>query len=177
MEYVVVSVAAHFGYAHVLHFLLGVALGREIIYHIVVAHRVAEAEPSDDVVGQSAPGYVFPCLCRDRQRQIVVIAAGGVAHQVVVTRALLLIEPGSAAAGELRHLHVRFVCKHLYGVQLVHVFHLGDEGYGVAALAAAEAVVQLFDGIDGERRRLFIMKRTTRLVAVAHAPQRRITRY
>ena len=45
------------------------------------------------------------------------------------------------------------------GFRESYILNLADEGENVAGNAAAEAVVELADGVDGERGRLFFMER------------------
>ena len=56
----------------------------------------------------------------------------------------------------------------------VEVLRLADEGDDVSALPAAEAVVELVDGVDRERRRLLLVERTaTRVSRARRAPELR----
>ena len=72
------------------------------------------------------------------------------------------------------HPHVRLLRQQLHGLLEVERLGLLDELEGVAALAAAEAVVELLLGVHGERGRALVVERAQPGPARAHPAQVRL---
>src|SRR4030095_14965626 len=69
--------------------------------------------------------------------------------------------------------HAKPLAQPLGGLREVKVLGLANERDEVAALAAAEAVEELVDGVDGKARRPLLVKRAAARVASSDAGERR----
>ena len=70
-----------------------------------------------------------------------------------------------------RHHDACPVAKEAHGLHIVEVFDAADEVDHLAARPAAEAIVALVFGIDGERGRFFVMERAQPDQILAAPPQ------
>ena len=148
-----------------------VGIGLEDLGERCPAFRgVADAVVGDDFGRQTALGGVG--LGGGGKRQLLRVKGGGGLYGAF--QRLLLLLAGGAFGGVFRprvavvwHAHAYAVGKllHSFGEGEPLVFH--DEADGGAVCAAAEAVVKLFAGADGEAGGFFFVKRAARHVVCA----------
>ena len=71
--------------------------------------------------------------------------------------------------GNFRHGDAELLSHHAHGFGEGDVLNPLDEGEDIASGVAAEAVKELVAGVDGERRRLFLVERAESLVILGAA--------
>jgi hypothetical protein len=98
-------------------------------------------------------------LRRPRLPQHPLVVDAGLLEELEQALAALAVGVGPAAGLFVVELHAETVGQRLDRLGEVEVLLLFDEREQVAALAAAEAVVELLARVDRERRRLFFVKR------------------
>ena len=127
---------------------------------VAAGRRVAQAESRDGfgvqaAIGQIGPrGFAFgvPSSCR---------AKNAAASRCISTSAVRCCCSRRSSGERLarpRHGDAAFFGHRAHRLREIALVHLHHELENVAAGAAAEAVVDLLDGMDGERRRLFGVK-------------------
>ena len=154
--------------------VLRVALAAGLLRQHGAAGRQAEPELPADLLLQAALGQVRPHrLARVRLPEVALVEARRLLEEgeepfptgpagLVLRRRLLVLERDPVAVGEP-----------LDGLDEVEPLRLLHERDQVAALAAAEAVVELPDRVDGEARRLLLVERAAAAPLGACAPKLR----
>ncbi len=126
-----------------------------------VGRRVAQLEFCQSFVGQASAFYVLkgglPLLVLRQEKMKGACDAVVDFADLVQVLVLLLRNVGAAF---ISHLDAVFFRKLLNRLWIGKLFHLHRELYDVAADAAAKAMVELFYRVNGERRRLFVVKGT-----------------
>src|SRR6185437_3384875 len=130
----------------------------------LAAHRLAEAA-AGEVVARERAGRRFPeqaLVERGRLVEQVVQPPAAVAPRVLRRRGLVVLDRDAEAVGEPLH-----------GACKVEPLRLLHEGEGIAALAAAKAVVVALHGVDGEAGRALLVERAPAGELAAGLPERR----
>ena len=137
------------------------ALARAHDHAVPRARRVAHPELGEHLVREPPRGQVVA-----RGRGLAGFPqVGGVEAARPLEQRVQALAPAPALLGTrvvrlALHPHVEALRQQLHRLLEVERLGLLDELEGVAALAAAEAVVELLLGIDGERRRPLVVERT-----------------
>jgi len=155
--------------AGVDHGFLLEGVAAQVFVQVVPARRgEAQAEVAGDFAGEAAPLEVVDggfALRMALERLAIKVGGGG--QQRVQRRIGGLPRFVRAAAFFARDFHAGGFGQFLDGLGEVQVVVVHDKAEGVAARAAAEAVVELLVGADAERRGLFLVERAAGGVVLA----------
>ncbi len=149
--------------------LLLQGIAAEMLHQVVPAgRREAQAEVAGDDAGQSAALEVFHRgLARRVTLQRLTVIVGGGGEQRIERRIDRLTGLMLAPAVLAGDFHAGALCQLLDRLGEVQLVVVHDEAEGVAAGAAAKAVVELFVRADAEGRRLFLVERAEGAVVLA----------
>ena len=135
---------------------------------VPAGRREADAEVTGDLAGQAATLEVIHRVLALRMAfQGLAIVLGSGIEQRVERRVHRLARCAPAPAFLARHIHAGALGQFLDRLGKFQLIVVHDEAEGIAAGAAAEAVVELLVRADGERGGLFLVERAAGAVVLA----------